>query len=641
MFNTIKDITEAIAEQEDAQSELRTRMEGDFDLWALAKYEPEDPAGNKQKGYQSYTSSAPRNFFDKVLDGLNQALLSIQIQLPEDASEKERRAASIGELFLFGALNAIDRKRAKMGLTPLRQSIGHFICLRGWYAVRTLVYLPKGGKDTAFNVASWDPLHVTGENGGSEPLWAAFKHTATKTQIQGEYGKDIKGKDAEVIDFTDKERNSVIIEGAWAKKPTAHNLGHVPVLMGPVGSMPPIQRSSGETSTLKYHGDSVYASSSGLYAPFNKHVSRLMDIHERAVVGSLTIHSKDGKKSLDKDPYQSYTEILLAEGETIESLPLPLLPPSTAAILGIISQDLQQSTLPFPLAYGGTQQGLSGRALGILSDATRSVFSPRTEAMARVYRWLCEELLSQYAQKGIKASEFTGFKDKGDKKQGEFFQVKVKPTDINPGWFLNVRVEPQMPRDEEAAIMNALAATSKRGPDDIPLVSKQTARENILQLRDPDAEEDKVLEEMGKALPPIVAANIAAALKRRGNDELAEQVMMLLRPPGAKQGGAPPLPPQLIEAIVRALVESGQPQLAKALLKALGAGPQAGPPQGVPPGEGGPLGPSPEAGMQPGPPPLRGGGPPMGGGMMGGQSPGQPGAGAGAEIMPQGMAEQV
>ena len=115
-----------------------------------------------------------------------------------------------------------------------------------------------------------------------------------------------------------------------------------------------------------------------------------MDIQERAVVGSQKVRSKDGKKTLMGDPYLTFTQITLAQDEDVEPMELPKAPPETAAILGIVSQDLQQSTLPYPLAYGGTQQGLSGRALGILSEATRSVYSHRTEAMTRVYRWLCE-----------------------------------------------------------------------------------------------------------------------------------------------------------------------------------------------------------------------------------------------------------
>lgn len=209
----------------------------------------------------------------------------------------------------------------------------------------------------------------------------------------------------------------------------------------------------------------------------------------------------------------------------------------------------------------------------MLSDATRSVYSPRTGAMAQAYTWLCEELLTQFVNKGSGPIELRGYRP-NVKKETQYFVVKAGPEDINPEWFVNVRVEPRMPRDEETEIMMALAATQKRGPGDIPIMSKKTSRETILQMQDPDAEEDKVLAEMGEALPPILAANIAAALKRRGKDELAEQVMLLLRPaPKPIMGGQ--LPPQLVEAIVRELAASGQKELAAAFLQALGAG---GPP---------------------------------------------------------------
>ena len=81
-----------VSDKETELSELRTQMNEDFELYTLEKYEAES-------GYESYTSSQPRNFFDKVTDALNRAELSIQIKLPDDAKEKERRAASTGELY--------------------------------------------------------------------------------------------------------------------------------------------------------------------------------------------------------------------------------------------------------------------------------------------------------------------------------------------------------------------------------------------------------------------------------------------------------------------------------------------------------------------------------------------------------------
>ena len=570
MFDTESDIIEAIKEKEGSLEALHTRMEEDYDLYRLAEYEAD-------KGYESYTSSAPRNFFDKVLDGVNRAALTMQIKLPEDASEKERKAASHGEMYLYGALQEIDRQHVRQGQPALRESLAFYMCLRGWYALRALVYTPRGADQPVFDVTAWDPLHVTWEWGPEGLLWAAHKRKASKAQIEAEYGLVIGGKDAEVIDFFDTERNGVIVENSFVKRPTAHNIGHVPVLVGPVGSMPDLQTQFYDVTT-EYRGDSVWAAARGLYEPWNKHVSTIMDLHERSKAGSLVHKSLDGRKEIKGDPYKSYQEISIAQDEEIKPLELAEPPPQTAAILGIISGDLQQSTLPYPLAYGGTTQAMSGMALSILSEATRSVYSPRTEALAKVYQWLGEELVRQFQNKGSGERRIKGYDAKG-----KFFAVAARPGEMNEDWFLDVTCEPVMPRDEEKDIMMALSAMTPRTPDTEPLVSVHTAREDILRLKDADAEADKVLEEKGERFPPIQVRKIARALMDRGKPEMAQEIMAML---GPQQPQQLQLPEELVEAVVAELSRGGQSQLAAGLLQALGIG-QRGPQvlQGAPPGE--------------------------------------------------------
>jgi hypothetical protein len=571
MLTTIQEIKNAVKEKEGDLDALRTRMNEDLDLLTLVEYD-------SVKGYESYTSSAPRNFFDKVTDGLNRSALTIQIKLPEDAKERDTRNASQGELFLHGALSEIDRSLIARGEPTLRETMGFYIDLRGWYALRLLVYVPKNEKVVRFDGQPWDPLHVTWEMGSNGLLWAAYKTVISKNQAKDEYGIDIEGTEVEKIDFFDQCNNAIIIGDTWAKEPEEHDIGHVPVLIGAVGSMPTLQPSPGTRngsarpvdSLLEFRGDSVWTASRGLYEPHNKYVSQLMDIQKRAVVGSLVHQTKDGVKKIEGDPYESWQVIPIAEGESIEPLQLPTAPPETAAILGLINADIQQSTLPYPLAYGGTNEAMSGRALSMLEDATRSVYSPRSGALARVYSWGCEELLMQYNKKIDKPATLRGFKD------DVFFEVKAEPKKIDPNWYVSVLVEPRMPRDREAEIGMALAATQRRGPDDIPLVSKDTAREIYMRLRDPRAEEDKALAEMGKGMPPIMAAKIAAALKRKGEDELAELVMTFVSDQMGGAGGPAPV-----------------------------VSPSTGPPPGVgvPPAAPGPPPPPPAAGP-PGPPGL-------------------------------------
>lgn len=575
MYTDSKEIVKMIKEKEGDSgiTDLRTRMDEDFfDLYTLEEYDADE-------GYNSYTSSAPRNFFDKVLDGLNRAELSIQIKLPDDASETDREAAAKGELYLWGALNDIDRTMRNRGEPPLRQQVAFYACARGWISSRLVVHVLED--QTIFDCVAWDPLHVFWERGPKQLLWGAYKRNATKAQIKAEFDIDIKEwlglkdkKDADITDFWDEESNSILVRQDFAKPPAPHGIGHPPIFIGSVGSMPTIQ-SKDYDSTMEYRGDSIWAASRNLYEPLNKITSRNMDLYDRSVVGSIIHKSKKGDKSLKGDPYKTYQEIKVSSDDDEEITPLVL--PEISQVAGVLNQiintDIAQSSLPYPLSYGGTRQAMSGAALGILAEGTRSVYNPRTELIEQFYTWLCEELLSQFKLKGQKPADLKGYK--GD---GEFFKVSVKPKDIDENWFVSVDCSPKMPRDRETEIMMSLAATQQRSPQDVPLISKQTAREDIMELRDPDAEADKVLEEMGMSLPPIQVTQIAKALKERGRPDLAEDVLMLLNPQGAQR--QPQIPPNLLQAVVEALGMNEETKpLAEALVKVMTGQGQPSPPQ--------------------------------------------------------------
>jgi hypothetical protein len=566
MFDTVEEIKTAISKREGDMNELHQRMDDDFDLLTLEEFEP-------VAGYEKYTSASPRNFFDKVVDGLNRAVLDLRIRLPEDAKNKEKKSAILGEQYLLGALGNIDRTLRMRGEKPLRQALSFLMGARGWILLRALVYVPKGEKETVFDVQPWDARHATWQEGATGLVWAAFKRNLSATQIKDEYDIDIgKAGEGEVIDFFDRDRNSIIVQDEFFKEPTDHKIGHVPVFVGAAGSMPSMQpglNASGSStisgSLLKHRGDSVWHSSRGQYKPWNKYVSGLMDTAKKSLVGSLIHASKDGKKKLQGDPHESFMVIPIAHGkESIEPLLAPTAPPEVAALLRVIGANIQQSTLPDPLSFGGTEAPESGRALSIRIEATRSVFNPYTSLLGDAYTWLAEELLAQFAQKGLNTADLKGFN-----RDNEFFRVQIKPKDIDEGWFVMATVEPRLPRDEELEVQMAIAATSSRG-DEQPLMSKHTAREAVLKMRDPFAEEDRILSEKGMSLPPIVVRRMAAALKRRGRPDLADEVMALLEQEQGTQATSQQLPPEVLESVVQILVQTGNQQVAESLLQALG-----------------------------------------------------------------------
>ncbi len=589
LFSDPGEILQAVKYQQSEMEDLRTRMEDDFDIYKLTEY----PA---KAGYESYTSTAPKNFFDKILDGINRAALTINIRTDEGAQEDERDSANQGELFLIGALNDIDRRARFRREKALRRNIAFMACLRGWVALRCLVYVPEGEKNTVFDVLSWDPMHVTWEDGPGGLVWAAYQRKATKSQIHAEYGYIIEGQDALVTDFWTREKNCILVNNEFIKEPMEHMIGHVPVFIGNVGDMPDIQQKdfTGQTlrsnNTLEYQGESVWSTARDIIEPRNKYISQLMDTAKRSVAGSLVHKSKAGDKKIKGDPYASFQEIVIEEGEEIYPLELPSAPPETAAILGAIDHDWQQSTLPYPLAYGGTQAAESGRALAIRIEATRSAYSPRTHLLRESYQWLCEEVLGQFAnpKRKNKAVELHG-----ESNEMSFFQVTKKPTDIKEDWIVDVIVEPRLPRDEAEEINMSIAATRSGGSGEQPLMAISSARRDILKLKNPDLEEQRVLAEMGKALPPIMNRRIAAAMASEGDEEGAEILMnwinsqeqgaqaaptdMSGQPTGpAGPAGATPQrsgptseETQLIEAVMTVLVEAGRQDLAQELAQAL------------------------------------------------------------------------
>lgn len=594
LYDDPGEIMNLVAAKRTEMESLRTRFQDDFAIYTL------EESPDFKAGYKKYTSPAPKIFFNKILDGGNRASLTIQVNTGEDAQEDERANANDAELFLIGAFNDIDRTGRRTRQKALRRLIVFSGCLRGWAIIRCLVYVPEGEQGTVFKVDVYDAMHSYWEEGVDGLEWFAYQRKATKAQIFGEYKHTIEGADATITDFWTKEKNCVLInQSEFLKDPTPHNIGHVPHGVFDVGDMPDLQtkdfsgsgNSVGPLNTLVFQGESVYSTVRGIVQAINEYTAHLMDVAERSKAGSLVHQSKKGDKKIKGDPYKSFQEIVTEEGETITALVLASAPPETAAILGILNNDWISGTLPSPLAFGGQTAAESGRALAIRIEATRSAYDPITHLLRECYQWLSEEILDQYANSARKNKEVVLHGD--DPGSGEFFKVTMKPEDIQEDWIVDVIVEPRLPRDEAIEIEMALASTSERGEGKQPLLSTPTARKDILKLRNPDLEEQRVLAEMGKTIPSIMSRRIAAALEAQGDSESARLVMQDTEfrelqmqkelaaakgetpaPADGGQGGETEAPTEdeleLIEEVFAVLESAGRQDLAEELAAALG-----------------------------------------------------------------------
>ena len=125
-----EDIVALVEGHYDATEPLRQRMQDDHSLFRLEPYD----AG---EGYQSYTSNDPQTYAEKVIGWVSGAEMTVRI--PHDGADADLREKNdLKERFLIGILAAADERLCRLMLPTLRDQIGWYATIRGWYAGRAL-----------------------------------------------------------------------------------------------------------------------------------------------------------------------------------------------------------------------------------------------------------------------------------------------------------------------------------------------------------------------------------------------------------------------------------------------------------------------------------------------------------------------
>ncbi len=570
--------------QSKAFQDLYDQMDRHFELYQLVNYKPEIET------HQSYTSPGPRNDFMKVFHGVNKAALTWRIVTAEDAPEDERKKANKGEGLLTGIFDRTDRQLVERQEAPLRSGSAWFACGRGMLALKCLIYPDEeAGGEITTDICSLDPYWIVWEQGRDGMVWFANIYHLSKAEAKERYGITIEDELQEptVIDFWTRKENAVVLYSGSAddikllefvKEPKAHGLKRIPIFIGFSSGMPMVREKDGAMA-LKERAASVYASSEKVYNPRNKLISFLLDTAEKSVAGTLVMESETGTKQVQGDPFGSWKVITLKTGEKLYPLEAPKAPPVSEMLLGIEERDLQQSTVPFPIGYGLDPQSHSGTALAMMNDNTKSIYGPFTSLIEQGWTWLCEEMLGQFKTKGQKM-KLRGFDSKG-----KFFNLEANPEDIQDDWYIKVKCEPKLPRDEAAEMQMALAATQPRS-NGRPLLTDYTAYEKILQLQDPDAEiiriDEQLIKQKIEMIPNLMLRKMALSLLKKGDKEGAMELLSMMPSPQGAQGatlpseGAPPQgmePPPEIQAILSKL----PPEVVAVIMEAKRTGKQLPP----------------------------------------------------------------
>jgi len=536
MYDKIEDIKRAVNSfvNNTTHLRIRTRWKGDFDLYRLAPYS----AGS---GYYSYTTNSPRVFADKVISMLNAAKLQVRVPA-EILPEPDRRIANNVERLIYGMIQEAEEQAFKKGMPTIREQMSWYAAIRGSFMLRAYLTEEKGV--AVPNIAVWDIYNAAYGLGKNGLLWAAYTRRAPAEEVSDEYGIDAgkTGTEIDVIDYWDTEKFAVIANNRWAQKPAKHGciengVKYCPVYLVKNGAMPAIHQDY-QQDLGRFEGESIYASTRELYSTFNKTMSDHLNIVRRGVKPPMGYWSAGGAKTLDEDIFQvekaGVVQLDSLSQEKIEPIIQPTMPKDSGVLVETVSGEIQRGNFPHT-SYGELGFRLSGFAINQLQSSIESVIHSPLASVERGLDVLAMTILSQFSKMmGAEANV------RGRTSRNEAFgytkAVKLTPADVKGNWRPETRLTPVLPKDDAQKMY--LANLARQG--DIPLLSYRTIRDQILELPDPELEEELIQQEWAKNLPilKLYAAFLSAINDKR--PDIAENILSELQRVLGEQMPAPP-----------------------------------------------------------------------------------------------------
>ena len=489
------DIVRLVTEQEGQTTELRQRMEDDYQLYLLNEPEPEE-------GYQSYVTNEPQTFADMLISMM--VLANLVVRFPIDSKGQEQRERDDDkERFITGVLRATDEHLADMLMPSLREQWAFFTALRGGYAARAVFARDENDK-FSLDIMPWDRYNVFHGMGPKGLAWACHRIYRRPSDMREEFNAAASSNghgeslSIPVYDYYDGEINCVVAQGEFVKQPTPHLAGRVPVILGAVGPAPPViglNAGSANPPSL-YFGESVFKSNRAVYQSFNATMSDMRTLVRRSVKQAIVIESPGGKKTLDGDPYKEGAALSLAPGEKVFPLQLLEMAKESAALLGQVSGEMQRGSVPHT-AFGELQFQLSGFAITQLRQGINARLQPCVTALERAYSQLIRLVIDQYKTGQFGDLELEGFDDRN-----QFFSQTFSSTDMQgKGKYPVVKLIPVLPEDEQ--VKYAMANMAREG--DNPLLPNREILDKILQWQNVDSIQDQLNVQKAERLSPIAA----------------------------------------------------------------------------------------------------------------------------------------
>jgi len=279
----------------------------------------------------------------------------------------------------------------------------------------------------------------------------------------------------------------------------------------------------GPNTSVAESGRSLLASVEEEVPQFNEMVATIMQHTALETYSPIFVHTATGE--LPEIPIGINARIPLRPEERVERMQLQPMNQDAYRLLDILRQEQQQGTLSAILravlpAGGGDVS--SGILFQQLTSAALNALEPFLSGLVQFGQRMGTSIIMQLQ---VSAREIRPFTVAVPFKQNSFFSLEFDPkTDLQAGRKYKIRpiFRPALPDDMAIRIQMARLALDPRRP----ILSLVTVLEKFMGgiVEDPEQEADRIWEDLANQDPVIVLEQIAQALERHGEQEMADRI---------------------------------------------------------------------------------------------------------------------
>ncbi len=495
------DYLQLIKDKQDELQPMFSRMDADREVFLAAPYVMRDRRGRKMPDVYHVTLLDAPMFAKKAVD----RIISVSRQtLVEPASSgravSDRRAAVV-ESFLDDLQLEIDARLACRGELDAFSQHAFFTCYRGPCVEQVLLRLDNG--ELVPDSRPIDPRYFTYEQSDDGLTWGCVETVRGKAAIKAEYGVEVAGRTAVVLDFWNDELEVVFVDGKKVAE-NANPYGYAPFVISFPASTIPLK----DQGSIKYKGDSILHTlrdDAGHYLFEEKN-------YIASILKTLAMENLKPAQQLPASEAAEYQPLpengYPAPGEVIQ-VKSPMLPVQKGDVKGatlkyydMVETQLRQSTYS-SLDYGTIDMPLSAVAMVQVQSGKNEMLLPRLNNVASLTAQAGRMKLRQVLQMGRSVR----LGEEGHKRT-------YKPSELRGEYVLKYRFFTSSLEQtaSQAAIANAMG----------DLVSRQFKQEHILRLQDPARVQAEIDDETTRQLDPVsdLMQRVYALISRR--EEAAE-----------------------------------------------------------------------------------------------------------------------